>query len=112
MLSLWFARLGLLRKVFVDQVCARNVTARQQRDTIQCEIKNLPVFAPPPHGLMQRVSGEDLRNQLLGIRGRIIGYPHAADINRGKLISVVLEESLERGICQFDRALPAKNYDP
>src|SRR2546426_601396 len=88
MLPLCFVRPDLFRNVLVDQVCAPHFTVYQQRDAMQCQIKNLPVFAPLSHCPVQRVSGEDLRNQLPGVRSFIVRYPDIPNINRGELVPV------------------------
>jgi hypothetical protein len=79
---------------------------------MECQVQNLPVFAPLSHRSVQRVSGEDLRNQVRGVRSLIVRHPHTPNINRAELASVVLEEFLESGIRQLDAALPVKNDDP
>src|SRR5712664_3428914 len=51
---------------------------------MECQVEELPVFAALSHCPMQRVPGEDLRDQLCGIRAPIISYPHIPNINRTK----------------------------
>jgi hypothetical protein len=72
----------------------------------------MPVFAPLSYGPVERVSGEDLRNQFCGVPGLIVSDHHPPNINRCQFLPVVLKEFLERGIRQLDRALPVKNDDP
>ena len=67
---------------------------------MQCQVKNLAVFAPLSHCPLQRVSCEDLQNQSPGVPSLIIRYPHISNIERGEFVSVILEEFLESRICQ------------
>src|ERR1700675_1180493 len=112
MLPLCFRGPDLPRNILVDQVCSPHLIVLQQRDTMQSQVKNLPVFAPLSHCPLQRVSREDLQNQLPGIPSLIVRYPHISNIERGELVSVILEEFLESGICQLDAALPIENHNP
>jgi hypothetical protein len=111
MLPLLFGRLGLLGNVHIDQVRASYFTPHQQRDAMQCKVKNLSVPSLLPDGFAQGVSGKDLTNQLRGIGTPITKYVRSPDVDRGKLVLVALKESFESGIRQFDCALPVKDND-
>src|SRR5438552_19011532 len=112
MLPLCFCGPDLPRNILVDQVCSTHFIVFQQGDPMQCQVKNLPVFAPLSYCPLQRVSREDLQNQLPGVPSLIVGYPHISNIERGEFVSVILEELLESGIRQLDAALPIKNHNP
>src|SRR5437899_299801 len=101
MLPLCFRGSDLPRNILVDQVCSAHFIVLQKGHAMQCQVKNLPVFAPLSHCPLQRVSREDLRNQLPGIPSLVVGYPHISNIERGELVSFILEEFLESGICQL-----------
>src|SRR6266849_8153373 len=109
MLPLCFCGPDLPRNILVDQVCAPHLVVLQEGDAMQCKVKNLPVFAPLSHCPLQRVSGEDLQNQLRGVLSLIFRYSHASNIERGEFVSVILKNLLESGICQLDVALPIEN---
>ena len=79
---------------------------------MQCQIKNLPVLAPLPHGRVQGVSGKDLTESVApNSVPSSSSNPHTGNVDRGEFVPVVLEKFLESGIRQFDRALPVKNDD-
>jgi hypothetical protein len=111
MLPLLFVRLGLLGNVDIDQVRASYFTPYQQRDAMQCQVKNLSVPSLPPDGFAQGVSGKDLTNQLRRIGTPVAKYLRSPHVDRGQLVLVTLKESFESGIRQFDCALPVKNND-
>jgi hypothetical protein len=69
---------------------------------MECQIKNLPVFAPLSHCRVHRLSREDLRDQLRGVRRLTAMHPDISNINRGEIVPVILEEFLESGIHQLD----------
>jgi hypothetical protein len=112
MLPLCFRGPDLPRNILVDQVCSPHHVALQQRDAMQIQVKNLPVLAPLSHCPLQRVSREDLQNQLPGVLSFIVRYRHISNIERGEFVSVILEELLESGIGQLDAALSIENYNP
>src|SRR6267143_3448092 len=112
MVPLCFRGPDLPRDILVDQVCSPYFIILQQGDAIECQVKNLPVFAPLSHCPLQRVSREDLRNQLPGVPSLIVRYPHISNIERGELVSVILEKFFESGICQLNMALPIENHNP
>src|SRR6266404_1333356 len=112
MLPLCFRGSDLPRNILVDQVCSPHLIVFHQGNAMQRQVKNLPVFAPLSHCPLQRVSREDLQNQLTGVPSLIVGYPHISNIERGELVLVILKEFLESGICQLDASLPIENYNP
>src|SRR5271170_4302017 len=76
------------------------------------QIKDFSVSPSLLHGSVQRVSGEDLRDQLVGVRLLVPSHTHAANLYRGELAPVVLEEFFECGIYQFDASLSIEDDDP
>ena len=112
MLPLCFTGAELFRDIFINQVCAPYFMVQLERNPMQCQVEEFPVFAPLSHCTMQCSSGKDLHYQGCGVRVLVPRYPQTSNVNRGEFVPIVLKEVLKSEICQVHASLLVENGDP